>query len=105
MRITCWSPPRQAKRRRSRSSSPLEGLGGIEGLGTAGALPAVPMSSTVPPAAYAAYRATSNYVSPDGRTVQYFADLRAGDPAGTSALNAVPAIRSAITRLARVVGA
>ena len=75
-------------------------------LGPASALPAVPPArSTVPAALYDAYRATSNYVSPDGKTVQYSTGLTAGDPAGTPALNAVPAIRAATTTAARSVGA
>jgi putative drug exporter of the RND superfamily len=75
-------------------------------LGPASALPAVPPAgSTVPAALYDAYRATSNYVSPDGKTVQYSTGLTAGDPGGTPALNAVPAIRAATTAVARSVGA
>ena len=75
-------------------------------LGPANALPAVPPArSTVPAALYDAYRATSNYVSPDGKTVQYSTGLTAGDPGGTPALNAVPAIRAATTAAARSVGA
>jgi len=70
-------------------------------LGPAKALPPLPApGSTVPVATYAAYRATSNYVSPDGRTVQYSTGLRAGDPGGTPALRAVPAIRAATTAVA-----
>jgi putative drug exporter of the RND superfamily len=75
-------------------------------LGPAGALPAVPPpDTTVPVALYQTYRATSNYVSADGRTVQYSAGLKAGDPGNTPALNAVPAIRVATTKVARSVGA
>ena len=75
-------------------------------LGPANALPAVPPArSTVPAALYDAYRATSNYVSPDGKTVQYSTGLTAGDPGGTPAMNAVPAIRAATTTVARSVGA
>ena len=67
-------------------------------LGPAKALPPVPPpGTTVPPALYEAYRATSNYVSPDGRIVQYSTGLKAGDPGGTAALDAVPAIRAATT--------
>jgi putative drug exporter of the RND superfamily len=75
-------------------------------LGPASALPAVPPpGSGVPPALYQTYRATSNYVSADGRTVQYSTGLKAGDPGNTPALNAVPAIRVATTRVAKSVGA
>jgi RND superfamily putative drug exporter len=75
-------------------------------LGPAGALPAVePAGSTIPAPFYQAYRATSNFVSADGRTVQYLTGLKAGDPGNTSALNAVPGIRVATTKVARSVGA
>src|SRR5260370_25415006 len=67
-------------------------------LGPAKALPPVPPAGVhVPVAEYGAYRATANYVTPDGHTVQYAAGLRAGDPGGTAALNAVPSIRAATT--------
>ena len=70
-------------------------------LGPAGALPAVPPAdSPVPPAQYLLYRATSNYVSPDGRTVQFATDLAAGDPADTPAMDAVPSVRAATDRVA-----
>jgi putative drug exporter of the RND superfamily len=75
-------------------------------LGPARALPAVPPpGSTVPIALYEAYRATANYVSPDGRVVQYSTGLKAGDPGGTAALKAVPAIRAATTATAKSIGA
>jgi RND superfamily putative drug exporter len=75
-------------------------------LGPAKALPAVPPAGVgVPAAAYQAYRATSNFVSPDGRTVQYLTGLKAGDPGNTPALNAVPAVRVATTKVAKSIGA
>ena len=75
-------------------------------LGPAKALPAVPPpGSKVPAALYEAYRATSNYVSPDGRIVQYSTGLKAGDPGGTAALNAVPSIRAVTTATAKAIGA
>ena len=56
-------------------------------LGPAKLLPPVPPpGTTVPPAVYQAYRATSNYVSPDGKTVQYSTSLQAGDPGTTAAM-------------------
>ena len=67
-------------------------------LGPASALPPVPPPGTgVPLPAYEAYRATGNYISPDGRTVQYSVGLKAGDPGTTAAMNAVPAVRTATT--------
>ncbi len=75
-------------------------------LGPAGALPPVPPASLhVPPAQYQAYRATGQYVSADGHTVQYLVGLTAGDPQGTPAQDAVPAIRAAVTSVAGAVGA
>jgi putative drug exporter of the RND superfamily len=75
-------------------------------LGSPKALPPVPPAgSTVPPAVYEAYRATENYVSPAGRVIQISTGLKAGDPGGTPALNAVPAIRSATTAVGRSIGA
>jgi RND superfamily putative drug exporter len=59
----------------------------------------------VPLAAYEAYRATGNYVSPDGRTVQFSVGLHAGDPGSTAAMNAVPAVRTATTQVGKSIGA
>jgi len=75
-------------------------------LGPAKALPPEPPPGTsVPPAAYQAYRATANYISPDGTTVQYATGLKAGDPGNTPAMNAVPSIRSETTAVAKSIGA
>ena len=75
-------------------------------LGPAKALPALPPAgSSVPKPLYAAYRSSSNYVSPDGRTVQFSTGLKAGDPGSTPALDAVPAIRRATTAVAKSIGA
>ena len=64
-----------------------------------------PAGSTVPAAAYQAYRATGNYVSPDGTTVQYAVGLTAGDPSSDAALDAVKAIRAATAATARSIRA
>jgi RND superfamily putative drug exporter len=45
--------------------------------------------------AYQLYRATQQFVSADGKTIQFETSLTAGDPSTTAALNAVPAIRTA----------
>jgi RND superfamily putative drug exporter len=45
------------------------------------------------------------YVSKDGKTVQFQTALAAGDPGTTAALNTVPAMRKAVTRIARQAGA
>jgi putative drug exporter of the RND superfamily len=75
-------------------------------LGPAKLLPPVPPPGlTIPAAGYQLYRATAQYVSPDGRTVQFATGLKAGDAASTSALDAVPSIRDEATRVARNIGA
>jgi RND superfamily putative drug exporter len=75
-------------------------------LGPAKALRATaPPGASVPAASYQAYRATSNFVSPDGRTVLYQTGLKAGDPGATSAMNAVPSLRAEATAVARSIGA
>jgi RND superfamily putative drug exporter len=75
-------------------------------LGPAKALPAVPPAgSRIPAAGYNIYRATANYVSPDGLTVQYQTGLKAGDAASTSAMDAIPSIRAETTAVARSIGA
>jgi putative drug exporter of the RND superfamily len=75
-------------------------------LGPAKALPPEPPPGiSVPPAAYQAYRATGNFVSPDGTTVQYETGLKAGDPSTTTAMNAVPGIRAETSAVAKSIGA
>ncbi|MEP7024996.1 MAG: MMPL family transporter, partial [Actinomycetota bacterium] len=75
-------------------------------LGPAKALPPVPPAgTTVPVPLYQAYRATANNVSPDGRTVQYATGLKAGNPGGTPALNAVPSVRVVTTKVGKSIGA
>jgi RND superfamily putative drug exporter len=75
-------------------------------LGNASALPAVPASPPpVSAATYQAYRATAQYVSPDGRTIQFETGLKAGDPSTTAAMSAVPSVRTAAGQLVRTLGA
>ncbi|MHB1846703.1 MAG: MMPL family transporter, partial [Deltaproteobacteria bacterium] len=54
---------------------------------------------------YDTYRATSTFVSANGKTVQFEAGLAAGSPASTAALDAVPAIRAALQHAAVASGA
>jgi len=69
-------------------------------------LPVVePARAGVAPALYQAYRATAQFISPDGRTLQWYATLTAGDPGSTQAMNAVPAIRLAVAAVAAKIGA
>jgi putative drug exporter of the RND superfamily len=101
-------------------TGPLNPVGGItltsaqyaglcSALGPARNLSATPpaqiLGGRIPAQAYELYRATGNYVSPDGRTVQFSTGLAAGDPGSTPALNAVPAIRAETTRVQHAAGA
>jgi len=75
-------------------------------LGAPQALPVVPPAgSDVPAPVWAAYRAESQFISPDGRTVRFGAALTAGDPGSNAALGQVPVIRAAVAAVARDVGA
>jgi RND superfamily putative drug exporter len=75
-------------------------------LGPAASLPATPPANlTVSPSAYQLYRATAPYVSADGLTFQFEANLKAGDPSSTAAMNAVPALRHAAAQAASAMGA
>ena len=69
-------------------------------LGSPGALPALPRSG-VPAAAWTAYRAESQFISADGRTVRFNAALTAGDPGSNAALRQGPASRAAVAAVAR----
>jgi RND superfamily putative drug exporter len=64
-----------------------------------------PAGTSVPLALYSAYLATARYISTSGSTVQWEAGLRAGDPGSTTALNAVPKMRTDVARVAHLVGA
>ncbi len=75
-------------------------------LGPAKALPpAEPPGIKILAAGYQLYRATGNYVSQDGHTVLFSVGLAAGDPGGTKALEAVPAVRAETTTVAHATGA
>jgi RND superfamily putative drug exporter len=75
-------------------------------LGDAKSLPAVPpANSKVPVSTYLVYRATAQYISPDGKTIQYETGLKAGDPSTSAALNAVPSIRTEAATVAKTLGA
>jgi RND superfamily putative drug exporter len=59
----------------------------------------------VSPALYNAYRATAQFISPDGRTVQFYATLEAGAPDSAGATQAIPQIRAAVARAGQATGA
>ncbi len=54
---------------------------------------------------YQAFRSLANYISANGRTVQFNVGLKAGNPNSTPAMNATPLIRSAVESIASKVGA
>jgi RND superfamily putative drug exporter len=64
-----------------------------------------PSGLPIPPAIYAAYRASAAFVSADGRIVQFEAGLRAGPQSSTAAMNATPHIRAVLARAAAASGA
>jgi RND superfamily putative drug exporter len=75
-------------------------------LGPPGKLPATePAGTPVPADQYTLYRSEAQFISPDGKTVQYYTALKAGSPSSTAALNATPAVRSAVTSVQHSAGA
>jgi RND superfamily putative drug exporter len=75
-------------------------------LGPAASLPPVPPpGGSVSARLYQAYRATAQFISPDGRTIQYYAVLKAGPVTSPAAAGAIPAARSALAAAAHETGA
>ena len=74
-------------------------------LGPARQLAPVATSASVSPELYNAYRATGELISPDGRTIQFSAEVGNGDTSSPSALDAVPGLRADVTRVASAAGA
>jgi len=86
--------------------SPAEYAAARSELGGARGLPlAEPAGLGMPRSVYDAYRASAQYVSADGRTVQFLAALRAGNQQSTRAMDATPAVRAAVLTAARRTGA
>jgi RND superfamily putative drug exporter len=90
--------------------TPAQFAGLCGALGPANKLPPVPSRAAldhgrIPAQAYDLYRVTANFVSPDGRTVQFETGLKAGDPGSTAALNAVPSIRATTAAIQKSAGA
>ena len=74
--------------------------------GPPGDLPAVPPSGyTGSLTTYAAYRASPQYISTDGRTLLFPTSLAAGPSTSTAAAAAMPDVRAAVASVARSVGA
>lgn len=75
-------------------------------LGPPQRLPVVePAGVRIPAVLYNAYRSTTSYISPDGRTIQFEATLTAGAQNTTAAMNATPQIRSVVATAAGRSGA
>lgn len=75
-------------------------------LGDPRALPALPPpGSGVPASRRTVYRAESQFISPDGRTVLFDVGLAVGDAGSNAALHQVPAIRASVAAVAHDVGA
>jgi RND superfamily putative drug exporter len=86
------------------STQQLESL--YSELGPPGKLPATQApGSPVSAQQYASYRASAQFVSPDGKTVQFYTSLTAGSPSTSAALNAVPAMRTATDGVQHAAGA
>ncbi len=66
---------------------------------------AVPAARSLPPLAYNAYRSLAEYISPDGRTVQFTAILPNGNSNDPAAIAAMPALRNTVSNIAQSAGA
>jgi RND superfamily putative drug exporter len=67
--------------------------------------PVPPQNLAISPQLYQAYRSSAQFISSDGKTVQFNVLLSAGDSGSTAALRATPQVREAITTVANNVGA
>jgi RND superfamily putative drug exporter len=75
-------------------------------LGPALRLPLIPPAGTsVSPTLYNAYHATAQFISPDGRTVQYYTTLSAGPPDSAKGMQSIPRVRTTVDAVARSIGA
>ena len=75
-------------------------------LGPAAGLPATPPAGTsISPVVYSAYRASAQFISADGRIIQYQTTLRAGPSMSTAAAHAMPAVRATVTDVGHSIGA
>ena len=75
-------------------------------LGPAAELPSVmPADSSVSLAAYRAYQGSAQFISADGRTIQFETSLRAGPSTSTAAAAAIPGARAAVAAVAKSIGA
>ena len=78
----------------------------LAGLGPPGDLPMTPPAGyTGTAAAFEAYKASGQFLTPDGRTLLFQTALAAGPSTTTAAAAAVPDVRDAVARVGRSVGA
>ena len=73
-------------------------------LGPARLLPPV-STGAISPDLYDAYRSTGQLISPDGHTIQFSVEFAKGDASSPASLEAVPAMRVDVERVAKSVGA
>ena len=64
-----------------------------------------PPGTTLPSALYQGYRSLAQFLSADGKTLQFYAELKAGTADSTQAMNKTPQVRDAVTAAAEKVGA
>ncbi len=67
--------------------------------------PIEPAGLGVPTHVYQSYRALSQMITPDGKTVLFATSLTAGDPSTNTAISAIPAVRSIVSQAATKYGA
>jgi RND superfamily putative drug exporter len=78
----------------------------LASLGPAAQLPvSMPDGVSLTPAEYTAYKDSAQFISADGTTVEYQTSLTAGPSTSTAAADAIPAVRSVVTAVARDIGA
>ncbi len=75
-------------------------------LGPAARLPLLPPAMRgITPRLYNAYHATAQFISADGRTVQYYTTLAAGAPDSATGMQSIPRVRETVASVAHSVGA
>ncbi|HEV2412983.1 MAG TPA: MMPL family transporter [Candidatus Saccharimonadales bacterium] len=62
--------------------------------------PADVLASPVLMKEYELYHVLANFISSDGKTVEFAVNLTAGDPSSTAALNATPSVRARVQQIA-----
>ncbi|MEU0556538.1 MMPL family transporter [Dactylosporangium sp. NPDC006015] len=73
-------------------------------LGPTGSLPPTPPAG-ITPSLYQTYRATAQFISPDGRTARFDAIPAAGPAGSRAAIDAIPTLRTTVADIATAVAA